>query len=140
MSHPVPVVPTFAPNTSPKPCGNVSRPALTRPMVVMVVALDDCTRSVATPPQKAPRNGVAAALLSTARSPEPASPLRPAVITVMPSRNRPTPPRIEIVVDIYPLTNDQTGVHCSAAATPAARRYRRNEVSEGWHVCPTLLA
>jgi hypothetical protein len=61
-----------------------------------------------TPPQKAPRKGVSAALLSAVRSPEPASPFNPAVITVMPSRNRPTPPMIEIVVDIYPLTNDQT--------------------------------
>src|SRR5262249_5912782 len=116
-SHPVPVVPTFAPNASPRPCGNVSKPALTRPMVVIVVALDDCTRSVATPPQKAPRNGVSAALLSAVRSPEPASPLSPAVITVMPSRNRPPPPMIEMVVDIYPLTNEQTGVHCSEAST-----------------------
>src|SRR5262249_28268921 len=96
----VPVVPTFAPNTSPRPCGNVSKPALTRPMVVIVVALDDCTRSVATPPQKAPRNGVSAALLSAVRSPEPASPFSPAVITVMPSKNRPTPPMIQMVVDI----------------------------------------
>jgi len=36
-------------------------------MVVIVVALDDCTRSVTTAPQKEPRKGVAAALLSTER-------------------------------------------------------------------------
>jgi E1-E2 ATPase/AcrB/AcrD/AcrF family len=40
-SQPVPVVPTLAPRTSPNPCGKVSKPALTRPIVVMVVALDD---------------------------------------------------------------------------------------------------
>src|SRR5262249_15808241 len=40
---------------------------------------------------------------------------------VMPSRNSPTPPIIEIVVDIYPLTN-QTGVHCSAASTRSQER------------------
>src|SRR5690242_3856262 len=100
MSHPVPVVPTLAPNTRPSPCGNVSKPALTRPIVVIVVALDDCTTSVATAPQKAPLNGVAVAMASTVRSADPAKLFRPAVMTVMPSRKRPTPPRIEIVVDM----------------------------------------
>src|SRR5262249_22252023 len=99
-SQPVPVVPTFAPKTSPSPCGNVSRPALTRPIVVMVVALDDCTSSVTMAPQNEPRSGVAAALPSTVRKAEPASPFRPPVMTVMPSRKRPTPPRTEIAVDI----------------------------------------
>src|SRR5262249_46278786 len=86
--------------------GKVSKPALTRPMVVMVVALDDCTRSVTTAPQKEPRNGVAAALLSTVRSAEPASAFSPPVMTVMPSRNRPTPPRTDMVVDMHaPIDN-----------------------------------
>src|SRR5271169_4614788 len=70
----------------------------------MVVALDDCTRSVTTAPQNAPDSGVAAALPSTVRSEEPASALSPSVMTVMPSRNRPTPPRIEIVVDMSELS------------------------------------
>jgi hypothetical protein len=69
-------------------------------MVVIVVALDDCTISVAIAPQKAPRRGVAAALPSTVRSAVPAKPFKQSVMTVIPSRNRPTPPRIEIVVDI----------------------------------------
>src|SRR5262245_4555641 len=116
-SQPAAVVPTFAPKTKPNPCGKVSKPALTRPMVVMVVALDDCTSSVTTPPQNAPRSGVPAALPSNVRSLDPASALSPPVMTVMPSRNRPTPPRIEIVVDIYPLTlNDKQATHCSAAS------------------------
>src|SRR5215469_7519936 len=100
MSQPVPVVPTFAPNTNPRPCEKVSNPALTRPMVVIVVALDDCTMSVTKAPQNAPDKGVAAALLSVVRNPEPANALRPLVMTLMPSRNRPTPPRTEIVVDM----------------------------------------
>ena len=76
-------------------------------MVVMIVALDDCTRSVTRAPQKEPRNGVAAALPSTVRSPEPASDFRPSVMTVMPSRKRPTPPSTEIAVDIMaPEVND----------------------------------
>src|SRR5215469_15659267 len=69
-------------------------------MVVIVVALDDCTMRVTKAPQNAPDNGVAAALLRVVRSPEPASALRPLVITLMPSRNRPTPPRTEIAVAI----------------------------------------
>src|SRR5271169_5332008 len=73
-------------------------------MVVIVVALEDWTISVAIAPQKAPRIGVAAAFASTVRNAEPAVAFRPSVMTVMPSRNRPTPPMIEIAVDIriYP--------------------------------------
>src|SRR5262249_4969091 len=56
--------------------------------------------SVTNAPQNAPDNGVAAALLSVARSPEPATALRPLVMMLMPSRNRPTPPRSAIVVDM----------------------------------------
>ena len=55
--------------------------------------------------QTAPDNGVAAALPSVVRKPGPANALRPLVMTLMPSRNRPTPPRTEIVVDIRGLSN-----------------------------------
>src|SRR5262245_49346743 len=99
-SQPVPVVPTFAPKTSPNPCWNVNKPALTSPIVVMVVALEDCTRSVTIAPQKEPSHGVAAALLSTVRRAEPANAFRPSVITVMPSKKSPTPPSAEIAMDM----------------------------------------
>src|SRR5215471_3423281 len=69
-------------------------------MVVIVVALDDCTISVTKAPQNVPDNGVAATLLNVVRSPEPANALSPLVMTLMLSRNRPTPPRTEIAVDI----------------------------------------
>ena len=98
MSQAVPVVPILAPNTRPSPCGKVRSPALTRPIVVIVTALDDCTSNVIIAPQTAPDSGVAAALPSTVRSAEPASALSPSVMTVMPSRNSPTPPRIAIAV------------------------------------------
>jgi hypothetical protein len=84
-------VPTFALKT--RPGEKVRRPALTSPIVVMVVALDDCTSSV----MKAPEGGAAAAPCSAPcaeRSPQSLSSL---VMTVMPSRNRPTPPRFEVV-------------------------------------------
>src|SRR5262245_36467275 len=102
-SQPVPVVPTLAPNTRPSPCGKVSSPALTRPIVVIVTALDDCTSSVTIAPQKAPESGVAAALPSAVRRADPASAFRPSVMTVMPSRNSPTPPRMAIAVDMLEL-------------------------------------
>src|SRR5215831_13615348 len=57
-------------------------------------------RRVTKAPQNAPDSGVAAALLRVVRSPEPASALRPLVMTLMPSRNRPTPPRTAIAVDM----------------------------------------
>jgi hypothetical protein len=104
-SQPVAVVPIFAPNTRPNPCANVSRPALTKPIVVIVIALEDWTSSVTMAPQNAPDSGVAAALPNTVRRPEPAIALRPVVITVMPSKNRPTPPRIEITVDMCSLSS-----------------------------------
>src|SRR5262245_55221083 len=69
-------------------------------MVVIVVALDDCTMSVTNAPQNVPDRRGAAALLSVALSLAPASPFRPVVMTLMPSRNRPTPPRTDIVVDM----------------------------------------
>jgi hypothetical protein len=48
-------------------------------------------------PQNAPEIGATAALLSTVCREEPAKALSPLVMTAMPSRNRPTPPRFEIV-------------------------------------------
>src|SRR5262249_32595036 len=99
-SQPVPVVPTLAPNTRPRPCGKVRSPALTRPIVVIVTALDDCTSSVMIAPQKAPESGVAAALPSTMRRTDPASAFNPSVMTAMPSRNSPMPPTMAMIVDI----------------------------------------
>src|SRR5262245_34976673 len=109
-SQPVPVVPTLAPNTRPSPCGKVKSPALTRPIVVIVTALDDCTSRVTTAPQKAPESGVAAAWPRAVRRADPASALRPSVMTVMPSRNSPTPPRMAIVVDMLELVGDIAAV------------------------------
>jgi hypothetical protein len=48
-----------------------------------------------------------AALFNTVRSADPASAFRPPVMTVMPSRKRPTPPSTEIAVDMRaPKVND----------------------------------
>src|SRR5262245_61846854 len=95
-------------------------------MVVIVVALEDCTISVTTPPQKAPDSGVAAALPRTVRRLDPASPLRPAVMTLMPSRNRPTPPRTEIVVDM----RVPPGTHCDCVPIRSQSRGSSAENSQ----------
>jgi hypothetical protein len=92
----------LAPNTRLKPWGKVRSPALTSPIVVMVVALDDCTRRVMIAPQNVPSRGVAAAFSNTVFNAVPARALSPSVITAMPSRNRPTPPTIETVVSNFP--------------------------------------
>src|SRR5262245_52065352 len=88
-------------------------------MVVIVVALDDCTISVTKAPQNAPDSGVAATLRSVVRSPEPANALRPLVMTLMPSRNRPTPPRTEIVVDMRATyVSRASAAHCRQFLLP----------------------
>jgi hypothetical protein len=85
----------------------------------MVVALEDCTRRVMIAPQIVPRMGVAAAFASTPRKAEPASAFKPSVITAMPKRKRPTPPRMEIIVaKAYPPSS----VHCINA--PIVRNHR----------------
>src|SRR5262245_30793248 len=68
--------------------------------------------SVTKAPQNAPDSGVAAILLSVVRRRDPANALRPLVMTLMPSRNRPTPPRTEIVVDMRP-TYVTRGLECN---------------------------
>src|SRR5215475_14307381 len=103
-------------------------------MVVIVVALDDCTRSVTKAPQNVPDSGVAAILRSVVRSPEPANALRPLVMTLMPSRNRPTPPSTEIIVDIQvsfqvirPISDLKRQPPSRACRAPCTPRRRRKE-------------
>jgi hypothetical protein len=55
--QPVLVVPTLAPKITPMDCLKVSRPALTKPTVVTVVAVDDCTSAVTSAPQPTPDHG-----------------------------------------------------------------------------------
>src|SRR5262249_35817241 len=95
------------------------------PIVVMVVALEDCTSSVTMAPQNEPCSGVAAALLSSARSADPASVFRPSVITGMPSRKRPTPPITEIAVDmrVLEVNDDQAGC-CTLALSRSDRSWQ----------------
>src|SRR5262245_8562392 len=101
-------------------------------MVVIVVALDDCTMSVTKAPQNAPDNGVAAALRRVVRSPEPANALRPAVMTLMPSKNSPTPPRTEIVVDMQATCYAQRHgcTHCCRLSSAVLLRLRQRVATD----------
>jgi hypothetical protein len=89
----------------------VERPAPIKPIVVIVIALEDWTSSVTMAPPNAPDSGVAAPLPDTVRRPEPAIALSPVVITAMPSKNRPTPPRIEITIDMCSLSSREMDAH-----------------------------
>lgn len=90
--QPVLVVPRLAPNMTPTACGNVSSPALTNPMVVNVVALEDCTSMVTVAPDNSAENGPRTKRLSTRRKASPATALRPSVSKIMPKRKSPMPP------------------------------------------------
>ena len=48
---PVMVVPNLAPNTNAPACAKVMMPALTKPMLMTVVAAEDCTMAVAPAPK-----------------------------------------------------------------------------------------
>jgi hypothetical protein len=82
ISLPVPVVPMSAPNTS----GNEKMGAIPH-------SQGRWSSSSLPVRNEAPDNGVDAAFLSIVRSPHPAYALRPMVMTLLPNRNRPTPPR-----------------------------------------------
>lgn len=72
--------------------GKVIRPALTKPMAAMVVALEDCNIAVLIAPVSAPEDGLRVNLINAARIVPPSSSRRPCVITIRPSRNNPIPP------------------------------------------------
>ena len=79
-------------NTMPRAWGKVSRPALTKPMAAIVVALDDCSSVVVAAPVKEPVKGLRVKCARTRFRKSPAMPFRPSVITTMPSRKSPIPP------------------------------------------------
>ena len=91
-SQPVMVVPTLAPNTTASAWRSDRIPALTKPMVATVTALDDCTSAVIDRPVSAPRMGLAVHRESSARRCAPPAIFSPSVIIVIASRNKARPP------------------------------------------------
>lgn len=92
MIHPVLVLPMFAPIMTPIDCANVNNPALTKPIVKSVVAVDDCTSTVMTIPENSELIAPPVNLLSHFFSASPASSFNPFVSIVMPSKKIPMPP------------------------------------------------
>ena len=84
-------------------------------------------------PQIVPRTGVAAAFASTPRKAEPASAFKPSVITAMPRRKRPTPPRMEIIVA---KTRPPSGRHF--INVPVVRNHRESAGVSGCDISAML--
>ena len=91
-SQPVMVVPMLDPYTMPSARRMVRSPALTKPIVATVTALDDCTIAVIDMPAKMPCTGERVQLDNRLRRAGPAAALRPSVIMLTASRNSPRPP------------------------------------------------
>src|SRR5262249_40183020 len=91
-SHGVEVVPRGAPMMTPIACGDVTSPALTKPMTGGRAAVEDGMIAVKTAPDSTALSRPDASRWSARRSESPARPFRPSVRWWMPSRNSPSPP------------------------------------------------
>jgi hypothetical protein len=91
--QPVLVVPRFEPNITPTAWGKVSSPALTKPMVVRVVALEDCMRAVVPAPDRIADKVPPVKRLNPLLKASPARAFRPLAKRVIPRRNTPIPPK-----------------------------------------------
>jgi len=91
--QPVVVVPTLLPMMTPMDCEKVISPALTKPMVASVVALEDCTIAVMVSPERKAEDLRSVNCERIRLSVCPAAVRNPSVSNKMPSRNKPIPPR-----------------------------------------------
>ena len=92
MIQPVKVVPKLAPITTPMAWLNVIKPALTKPIKVIVVAEDDCTKAVIVAPDKKALKGVPVNRASAFCNEDPAKVVKPSLSKDIPIRNKPMPP------------------------------------------------
>ena len=93
-THAVIVVPTLAPIIIPTDSFKVINPALTKLMVMTVVADDDCIRAVEMKPVKKPINRFLATFLKVDLSCCPAALCTPSLMTFMPYMKRASDPKI----------------------------------------------
>ena len=93
MIQAVIVVPMFAPIITPIAWASDSRPALTKPTTITVVALEDWITAVIPNPVSTPLKGLEVIAPSRCRSPEPAAFCSPELIMFIPKRNIPKAPR-----------------------------------------------
>ena len=103
--QPTLVVPIFAPITTPIAWVKVRIPALTKPIVASVVAVEDCTKSVRPAPERMALRGEPVKRESQIRRRSPAISLRLSVIRIMPIRNRPIPPPNCVITSSTVLPN-----------------------------------
>ena len=78
-SHGVEVVPKVAPTMTPTACEKVTKPALTKPITVSVVAVEDRIATVKSAPEMTALNRPPTSVWSARRSESPARPFRPSV-------------------------------------------------------------
>ena len=90
--QPVLVVPILAPIMTPIALLKVRTPALTKPMVANVVAVDDCTTMVRVIPENIAFKGESVKRTSHCLNASPASAFKLSVMRFMPNRNKPMPP------------------------------------------------
>ncbi len=108
MIQPVLVVPRLALISTPTDCEKGSTPALTKPIVMSVVALEDWMVAVTAMPEKNAVIGRRVNDNKALRRESPAKDLSPSLISVMPRRKSPTPPRmLESIVNMAGLFVDQ---------------------------------
>ena len=93
-SHAVTVVPTFAPMMTLMACRSVIRPELTKPTTITVVADELWMMAVTPRPVRKPAMGLPVIWSSSERSLPPARRSSACPISVMPNRNRHSPPSI----------------------------------------------
>ena len=94
------VVPMFAPMMTPIACARFISPELTKPITIISVADELCTSIVTTIPIRTARTRLVVTFSRMVCSESPAAFLRPVDITVMPYKNRPTPPSSEMISQI----------------------------------------
>src|SRR5699024_8993085 len=86
------LLPRLAPMTTPMACTKGIRPALTKPINVIVVEVDDCIMAVKTAPEPKARQGVPVKRTSPLFNDCPAKATSPRDNSIIPIKNRPTPP------------------------------------------------
>ena len=97
MIQPVMLVPIRAPSITVTACSSFIMPELTKPTTMMDVADEDWMTAVTPAPSSTPFSGVLDRRYKTSSSWLPATFFRPSPISVMPNRNRATPPSSEMM-------------------------------------------
>ena len=103
MIWPVTVVPTFAPTIIPRDCLSEIMPAVTRPEVITMVAVDDWMTAVTITPRKKALTGLFVTFsITTFNVPEDPS-FRLFPMSFIPYKNKASPPNSAITLNMFML-------------------------------------